>query len=676
MEEKNRQNTESIRDIVVKIENKDIVLPEFQRDFVWDISKTYDLFDSLVKEIFIGSIIYGIPSFEITVRDIDTRERKVSGKRRKKLTTTSLTKEQIEKKVDIGNFRLVLDGQQRITSIYRAIKGFDNVWFISKNENELSEDIQEKDFIELTLEEIEYEFNGYEDETRLSVKLSDVYEFMEKGYFESEIREKYFIKLKLVQNLNMEEIDRFFRKYLIICRKLQDLFKAQKLLSYFLLDMNSEKFALFFERSNSLGVQLNFIDILVAKLYSGFNLRKRIEEFIENTEGKYNFEREIIVRTISYIVSNGKNVDKGYILANLTYMDFNNYWDEVCILYKKVIDFLYDNYFIVSQDWMPYDNMVIPLIFFLKSLPSKDFCQMNEVQKEFIHYWYWASIFSQRYASATNDAIIQDSNYLINIAKNKKITDNNFFKKLTISIECGTDLYSYNKKGSSIYKGVFNLINYHSKGLLDWNNTSKITFNSKLEDHHIFPREYVKSLVVDFEDYSELVDCVANRTLIPKITNIKIGKKSPSHYLKEIQKSNPNLKDCLKSHFIPVETIDNLYDEFFEDFIKERAEMIFSLIKQTVIDKHELMKERHYEPIKRNFGTNIAVFAKYRQKTVEATLNIETKEILYKGAKYSVSKSADIAKKDLTGKEDTSTNGWKFWKYNDGGQERYIDDFR
>jgi hypothetical protein len=46
MEERNRQNTESIRDIVVKIESKEIVLPEFQRDFVWDISKTHDLFDS------------------------------------------------------------------------------------------------------------------------------------------------------------------------------------------------------------------------------------------------------------------------------------------------------------------------------------------------------------------------------------------------------------------------------------------------------------------------------------------------------------------------------------------------------------------------------------------------------------------------------------------------------
>jgi hypothetical protein len=102
-------------------------------------------------------------------------------------------------------------------------------------------------------------------------------------------------------------------------------------------------------------------------------LRKRIEEFIENTEGKYNFEREIIVRTISYIVSNGKNVDKGYILANFTYMDLTITGMRYVYYIRKVMDFLYDIYFIVSQDWMPYDNMVIPLIFFLKVYQVKIF---------------------------------------------------------------------------------------------------------------------------------------------------------------------------------------------------------------------------------------------------------------------------------------------------------------
>ena len=44
----NVENTESIRNLVSNIQDKNIVLPEFQRDFVWGIEKTLDLYDSLV----------------------------------------------------------------------------------------------------------------------------------------------------------------------------------------------------------------------------------------------------------------------------------------------------------------------------------------------------------------------------------------------------------------------------------------------------------------------------------------------------------------------------------------------------------------------------------------------------------------------------------------------------
>lgn len=58
------------------------------------------------------------------------------------------------------------------------------------------------------------------------------------------------------------------------------------------------------------------------------------------------------------------------------------------------------------------------------------------------------------------------------------------------------------------------------------------------------------------------------------------------------------------------------------------------------------------------------------------TLNIETEKILYKGKAYSVS-AANKAKEDLSGKNNNSTNGWKFWKYiTDSGEERFMDDYR
>lgn len=565
------RETESIGALMGNIEKENVVLPEFQRDFVWDIGKTYELFDSLIRDIFIGSVIYGKPSFEITVREIDKRPRKGKGSRAK-LTTRFFTKEEIEQKTQINNFRLILDGQQRATSIYRALKGIDEVWVIIKNEEELYDALQEIEFKDRTLEELVFEFTGQEDEDRLSIKLSDAYLIENGGYLEEEIKEKFFDPLYYIAGMDDNEIKSTFRKYIIIARKLSDLYKGEKLLSYYMLNMNTEKFALFFERSNSKGIQLNFIDILAAKLYKGFNLRYEIEKLQDNYAGfDYKFNREIIVRAISYLVSGGKDVDRKYILTNLNYNHFNNYWELVCKHYKTVIDFLFKENFILSQGWMPYENMIIPMIIFLEGIEGNDFSQMNEKQYEFITYWYWTSIISQRYSSGTNEIIVQDSTILSKVAKNEKVSDKFYFDKLRIQLKDYEEILSLTRKGSAVYKGVINLIHYCSNGLMDWNNSSRLSLGSKLEDHHIFPKQYLKENYPNDENIYPFIDSVVNRTLIPKLTNIRIGKKAPSQYLKEIREKNKKIGKSLENHLIPTELIEGLYDDFYYDFLEVRA---------------------------------------------------------------------------------------------------------
>jgi len=184
------EQTQSIERLIKDIDLEKVVLPEFQRDFVWEINKTYDLFDSMVKDIFIGAIIYGIPSFEIAVRDIDARAKAAKGKRRPTIPVKIISLKDIQhkQKLNKSDFRLVLDGQQRITSLYRALKGIDSVWFISKNDGEMVSN----SFFESTLEELLFEFTGSPDPQRLSVKLSDVWQMDMLNEDDDEIREKYF----------------------------------------------------------------------------------------------------------------------------------------------------------------------------------------------------------------------------------------------------------------------------------------------------------------------------------------------------------------------------------------------------------------------------------------------------------------------------------------------------
>lgn len=346
------EQTQSIENLIYDIQKENAVLPEFQRDFVWEEMKTLDLFDSIVKDIFIGAIIYGIPSFEITTREIDTRARKKKGKKRISLKTKHFTKDKIVdmQKLDKGNFKLILDGQQRITSIYRAINGIDAIYFIRKKDSELDEHVLEQKSADRKLENLLYCFDNEEDDSRLSIPLSDVWEIMKGDFLEEEIKEKYFKPTAYYStNFGEEDFDEKieFRAFLSLKSKISDLFKAEKLLSYYLLDMSLDKFVLFFERSNSRGVQLNFIDILTAKLYEGFNLKEKIKEF-ESKNSEFEIVPELIVRTIAYIVSKerrdqiGKSIEihRTFILTELNSDHFNKHWDNVVGWYKNALDFL------------------------------------------------------------------------------------------------------------------------------------------------------------------------------------------------------------------------------------------------------------------------------------------------------------------------------------------------
>ncbi len=209
---------------------------------------------------------------------------------------------------------------------------------------------------------------------------------------------------------------------------------------------------------------------------------------------------------------------------------------------------------------------------------------MNEEQRRFIEFWYWASIFANRYSSATNEVIITDCGVLTQIAHNEQITARGYFMRLRSLITEPEDLYSYTKRASATYRGILNLLGYAAQGLKDWNSAHKIDISMRLEDHHIYPRAYIASspeLDMDQAEAEQLVDCVANRTLIPKLLNIRIGKRPPGDYLTEKQKTNTALASCLETHLIPSAILtESTWNSCFSIFLDERATAIFALIER------------------------------------------------------------------------------------------------
>jgi uncharacterized protein with ParB-like and HNH nuclease domain len=158
--------------------------------------------------------------------------------------------------------------------------------------------------------------------------LNDVYRILKGDASREKEKAQLFLESNTIDGVTIENVDSSseFLTYLTQLKNLEKLCRQEKLVAYYLLDTDEEKFALFFERSNSKGIQLNFIDILAAKLYAGFNLRAKVQDFEEENPA-LELNREVLVRAISFHVSQGREIGRSYILSSLSHPHFNENWE-------------------------------------------------------------------------------------------------------------------------------------------------------------------------------------------------------------------------------------------------------------------------------------------------------------------------------------------------------------
>ena len=153
------------------------------------------------------------------------------------------------------------------------------------------------------------------------------------------------------------------------------------------------------------------------------------------------------------------------------------------------------------------------------------------------------------------------------------------------------NLLSIYKKYDALYKGIINLVNYDSGGFTSFDSGEPVLWStSNLEDHHIFPKAYLNKQASKANDESItpiIIDCVVNRTLIPKLTNIKVSNKPPSKYLTDIRKKNGKLEDALDRHLIPRELETGAYDDMYSIFLEDRAKLFLAAIKTHVVDARD-----------------------------------------------------------------------------------------
>lgn len=526
--------------LVEEIMEGRIVLPDFQRDFVWDSDHVRELVVSVLGNYHIGSMLM-LEDFR--QEDCPFAIRLIYG------VTDINNFVQIKPVVDV-----ILDGQQRATALLYALKQPDIKLKNRKNPYKFYINIQKA-------------LDCAWDDAVISVNTANKTELAKIQSSPDNIQLTDFLDpQKLLEKTTRDpRFDQIFR--------LSDQFRNHHIHVIPLSkDTTLDKIAETFERVNRFTVSLTTFELLTARLRKyGLNLpdlwreTQKKYEFAKPssdvTKASSNVDPEVVLRVVS--LSRGQGVKRGDLL-NIDFKDFRDDWATSCrflnIAYKRLLN----HYGVLSfPKWVPYMSMMVPLASILRFMHTEKLDFETNYSKT--DRWYWTSVFHNRYdegASSKQETDFKALKEWINDHDKTPAFINEFnpIRDVTLSVE---------KQNAATYKGVMNLIVV--EGCLDFQTGQRPQLDEDhVQDDHIFPKSI----------YHE--NRILNRTLLT--TNVIKAKTIPSEYFQKLlqQHGNTKLKKILNSHLIPDDALQYLLANDMHKFMQTRGKAIRKKIKQKV----------------------------------------------------------------------------------------------
>lgn len=560
-------NPRELKTLLGQIEQGEAALPDFQRDFVWDPNATQELIVSIASNYPAGSLL----------RIRNTKQlfacREFQG-------AAPLEKHR-------PNY-LVLDGQQRLTSLFQAFFGVgDHRYFLDLGKLMDGVDFEDAIFHLRANHKRARSLEALGTQSEQLVLPLAVLRGGNGGYAKWA---KAVMKRKS-GNVNEEEYNRLDVALDDIGETWIQTIDDYKFPVVTLSDATSaEAVCTIFETLNRTGVKLSPFELLTARFWpQEVNLRSlwatAIAEYPAIEE--FDIDPYYMMIAISLVARSTPSARRADILA-LQAADMEAWWERVAWGMGEALKLLQEDCGLISPRWLPYNTILIPLAAILAKhgLPNGP---AASGLKQKLTRWYWCSVLGQTYESnATSQMakdVVETLAWLTGGEPPEAVRDFRFDPRM---------LRDVTPRQRAVYRGVLGLImrehprDFHSGALM----TSEAMIDQGIDDHHIFPQAF---LALKRPDVSpRLRDCVLNRTLIDRKTNQRISKRDPSEYLAEIENAlGPHFPALLRSHLLPAEAENPLTAGDFDGFLQWRQDAIWQRIQSVtgVITASDLLIE-------------------------------------------------------------------------------------
>lgn len=553
----------SVEELVSMIERGELRLPEMQRQYVWRSTRVRDLLDSLYRGYPSGAILLWETDEAVPLQDFAVSQ------------STN----------PYQSTRLLLDGQQRLTSLSAVIRGEPvsvrgrrrpiDLLFNLEHPDQLAvvteveenggdeEDFDEDgeligDETDSTEDELLKRFNKMTfvvatrklEQLPQWVKVSDVFKtdndapFLKRAGvsgFDDPRYEKYSQRLARLRGI---------RKYVYRMDVLE------RTLSY-------DEVTEIFVRVNSLGAKLRSSDLALAQITAKWRHSLQTFQDFQKDCTKTGFDLDLGLH-LKNLMAFATGQSRFQIVASLSVEKLQKAWQEACEGMEFALNFARSNLDIDSPALLSSPFLLVVLAYFGH---SRNYALSNDEAQQ-LRYWALAANAKGRFSRGSSETILdQDLATIRNGGGVNELIDRLRlqFGHLEITPE---ELEGRNQR-SALFKTMF--LAFRAAGAKDWRSHLAIALDHsgsqhRLQFHHIFPKALLRGSYTSRE-----ADDIANLAFIGGKTNRAISDKAPVTYLLPLVAQHgetPFAAQC-----IPVEE-ELLALDHYKAFLQERRKRI------------------------------------------------------------------------------------------------------
>ena len=586
-----KTNPVSLKELLADVDSGKIRLPDFQRGWVWDDDRIRGLLASISRGFPVGAIM----TLEAG-GDIRLKSRMIEG---------------ATENPEVQPDSFLLDGQQRLTSLYQSLQHEDAVethdnrgrrirrWYYIDMLKAMDPDVEREDAIvsvpenrketrnfgrevvrDLSRRELEYEQHMIPTEQLLSGSLGWMFGYI--GHW----RDRDGEHPEGAGDIFYEKFNQTFMSEF-----------GNYDLPVISLDKETPKEAVctVFEKVNTGGVTLSMFELVTASFAAqdeNFSLRENWDTRKRRLHDSYGalqrIEGDQFLQAVTLLITQERRkrlIEEGrpqnripaincrkVDILGLDVCDYHNWANRVENGFVEAAKFLLNQFVFTKQD-VPYTSQLVPLAALHVELgaelePAKAKAKLEK--------WFWSGIFGEAYGGAVET---QYANDLAQVAvwvrggpEPTLVNEANFVPERLLSLRT---------RNSAAYKGLYAL--QMKSGAADWRTANPLLsatwYQGNIDIHHIFPKAWCNRSTPPIPPW--LYNSIINKTPIDATTNQKIGGSAPSVYLHSLEKDidKEMLYDILRSHWLNPELL--AADQFADCFV-ERGEAMLKLIGQAM----------------------------------------------------------------------------------------------